>query len=82
MSGQSGATRYGSSWSASSSRSSPGDDLPNPYTSAVSTSPCWSRTHASYSANAPSISTCDSWMGGHAPIASSAATNENGAPPR
>src|SRR5437588_5262490 len=39
-------------------------------------------THASYSAHAPSISTCDSRMGGHAPIASSPLTNAKGWPAR
>src|SRR5919198_2872712 len=45
-------------------------------------SPCWSLTHASYSAHAPSASTCDSRIGGHAPIASSPFTNANGCPAR
>src|SRR5919108_315697 len=45
-------------------------------------SPCWSRTHASYSAHAPSASTCDSRIGGHAPIASSPLTNAKGCPAR
>ena len=45
-------------------------------------SPCCSRTHASYIAQAPSISTCDSRIGGHAPTASRPDTNANGAPAR
>src|SRR5437763_6745454 len=45
-------------------------------------SPCCSRTHASYRAQAPSASTCDSRIGGHAPIASSPFTNANGCPAR
>jgi hypothetical protein len=39
-------------------------------------------TQASYSAQAPSISTCDSMIGGKAPIASTAWTNENARPAR
>ncbi len=59
-----------------------GDDLPEPNTSAVSMSPCCRRTHASYSAQAPSISTCDSEIGGQAPAASRFCTNTNGPPLR
>jgi hypothetical protein len=81
-SGHSGATVYGSSCSASTRRRFPAEDLPNPYTSAVSTSPVRIFTHASYSAHAPSISTCDSLIGGNAPIASTADTNENARPAR
>ena len=81
-SGHSGATRYGSSCRASTRRSWPADDLPNPYTSAVSAAPVRIFTHASYSAQAPSISTCDSMIGGTAPIASTAETNENARPAR
>ena len=61
---------------------SPIDDRPNTYTSAASISPSCNRTQASYSAHAPSISTCDSALGGHTPTASSAATNEKGPPIR
>jgi hypothetical protein len=39
-------------------------------------------THASYSAHAPSISTWLSMIGGKAPIASTAETNENDRPAR
>jgi len=39
-------------------------------------------SHASYSAHAASISTCDSITGGNAPIASTAWTNENARPAR
>ena len=59
-----------------------GDDLPEPNTNAVSMSPCCKRTHASYSAQAPSISTCDSEIGGQAPAASRLDTNANGPPVR
>ncbi len=48
----------------------------------MSASPVRIFTHASYSAQAPSISTCDSMTGGNAPIASTAATNENARPAR
>ncbi len=73
---------YGSSCSASVRRRLPADDLPNPYTSAVSTSPVWILTHASYSAQAASASTCDSLIGGTGPIASIAEMNENARPAR
>ena len=46
-SGQSGAVTYGSSCSASTRRSRPAEDLPNPYTSAVSASPARIFTYAS-----------------------------------
>ena len=81
-SGHSGASRYGSSCSASTRRSSAPDDLPNPYASAISASPVRIFTQASYSAHAPSISTCDSIAGGTAPIASTADTKENARPAR
>ena len=48
----------------------------------MSASPVSTLTQASYSANAPSISTCDSITGGNAPIASTADTNENARPAR
>ena len=48
----------------------------------MSASPVRIFTHASYSAQAPSISTCDSMTGGNAPIASTAETNENARPAR
>ena len=60
----------------------PRDEMPDENTRATSMSPCCSRTHASYSAQAPSISTCDSEIGGHAPVASRLLTNANGAPAR
>ncbi len=60
----------------------PAEDLPNPKTSAVSTSPVWILIQASYSAHAASISTCDSLTGGITPIASIAETNENERPAR
>jgi hypothetical protein len=56
--------------------------LPKPYTSAVSTSSIRIFSQASYNAHAASISTCDSWIGGKAPIASTAAMNENARPAR
>src|SRR5690606_27561077 len=77
-----GARWYGSSCWVRIARRFPCVDFPNPYTSAVSMSPCSSRTHASYSAHAASISTWLSEIGGQAPTASSADTNENGAPAR
>jgi hypothetical protein len=61
---------------------SPIDERPKANTSAESTSPHWSFTQASYSAHAPSISTCDSRIGGQAPSASTADTNENDWPAR
>lgn len=81
-SGHSGVTRYGSSCIAMTRRSCPALALPNPYTSAVSTSPVRIFSHASYSAQAASISTWDSWIGGNAPSASTAAMNENARPAR
>ncbi len=48
----------------------------------MSTSPIRIFSHASYSAQAASISTCDSWIGGNAPNASTAAMNENARPAR
>ncbi len=81
-SSHSGASRYGSSCRASTRRSSAPDDLPNPYASAISASPVRTFTQASYSAHAPSISTCDSIVGGTAPMASTADTNENARPAR
>ena len=45
-------------------------------------SPSCRRTHASYIAHAPSISTCDSEIGGHAPMASRFCTNANVWPAR
>ena len=48
----------------------------------MSASPDMIFTHASYSAQAPSISTCDSMIGGTAPIASTACTKENARPAR
>ena len=50
---------------------------PSENTSAESMSPCCSRTHASYSAHAPSISTWLSEMGGQAPVASRLPTKAN-----
>ena len=49
---------------------------------ALSTSPVWIATHASYSAQAASISTWLSFTGGHAPTPSSPITNVNGPPAR
>jgi hypothetical protein len=46
-SGHSGATVYGSSCMVSTRRRCPADDLPNPYTSAVSASPVRIFTQAS-----------------------------------
>ena len=40
-------------------------------------SPSCRRVKPSYIAHAPSISTCDSEIGGHAPIASMVCTNAN-----
>ena len=62
------------------SAGSPVDDRPEPIATATSMSPSCSRSHASYSAHAPSISTCESRFGGHAPIASMFCTNENAWP--
>ena len=73
---------YGSSWKASVRRRLPAEDLPKPYTSAVSTSPVWILHQASYSAQAASASTCDSLIGGTGPIASMAEMNENARPAR
>ena len=56
------------------------DERPEPMTSAVSMSPIWRRSHASYMAHAPSISTCESRFGGHAPRASMFCTNEKAWP--
>lgn len=81
-SGHSGATRYGSSCMVRIWRSVPAEDLPKPYTSAVFACPERSFTHASYSAHAASISTCDSLIGGTAPIASTAEMNEKALPAR
>ncbi len=55
---------------------SPMEARPKEKASAESTSPVWIFTHASYSAQAPSISTWDSRIGGQAPRASTAITNE------
>ena len=62
------------------SAGSPVDERPEPVTTAISMSPSWRRSHASYSAQAPSISTCESRFGGQAPIASRFDTNENAWP--
>ena len=78
--GQSGASEYGSVCSVMISWRSPVDDLPKPYTSALSTSPVWIATQASYSAHAESISTWLSRIGGHAPTASRPITKANGPP--
>ncbi len=43
-------------------------------------SPSCSRSQASYNAHAPSISTCESRFGGHAPMASMFCTNEKAWP--
>jgi hypothetical protein len=56
------------------------DDRPEPVTTATSMSPWCRRSQASYIAHAPSISTCESRLGGHAPMASRLLTNENVAP--
>ncbi len=48
----------------------------------MSASPVMIFTHASYSAHAPSISTCDSEMGGWAPTPSSAMVKEKARPAR
>ena len=62
------------------SAGSPVDERPEPVTTAMSMSPSCSRSHASYSAQAPSISTCESRLGGQAPMASRFGTNENAWP--
>lgn len=49
---------------------------------AVSTSPVWIFSQASYIAQARSISTWDSLTGGMTPIASTAETNEKERPAR
>ena len=54
----------------------------NENASAESQAPAWIFAHASYIAQAPSISTCDSEIGGHAPSASTAPTNANAWPAR
>ena len=56
------------------------DERPEPVASATSMSPSWSRTQASYRAQAPSISTCESRLGGQAPMASMFWTKENAWP--
>ena len=73
---------YGSVWSANTSRGRPGEDFPDPITSATSMSPSCSRNQASDSAHAPSISTWLSYTGGHAPTPSMFMTNANGIPER
>ena len=45
-------------------------------------SPSCRRVYPSYIAHAPSISTCDSEIGGHAPMASMVCTNANVCPAR
>ena len=62
------------------SAGSPVDDRPEPVTTAISMSPSWSRSQASYSAQAPSISTWESRLGGQAPMASRFDTNEKAWP--
>jgi hypothetical protein len=61
---------------------SPGLDLPYPYTRAVSAWPERIFRYASYSAQAPSISTWLSATGGQAPMASSVITKLNACPAR
>lgn len=48
----------------------------------MSASPVSSLTQASYSAHAPSVSTCDSEIGGQAPTPSSAMVKEKARPAR
>ena len=52
------------------------DERPEPVTTAISMSPSCSRNQASYRAQAPSISTWESRLGGHAPMASRLETKE------
>ena len=79
MLGRSGASTYGSSWNVRMSAIGPALDLPFANTRAVSHSPVWIFTHASYRANAVGLDVAlDDRQEGAG--ASTAATKLNGWP--